>query len=263
MIRYGHPKGGPGERSLYTKSFTTRIHKWQNSVIDSTQHNRSRETLSRVIDASKITHESNYLTERKKIIEELQRHDAAYHPDLKELYPLSNKPKVKVKKLPRVEGDGMPEKSSKGSHREPTEESKRLLLITEPDQKPLVKLIVPTNKRQRQAEPIDDGSNPKRVRDFRLKVYTRKNMFEGFSFFQYDQYAIADPTLQRVILRDQLLILIDKTTMLKNEIYDDNLTKKVKRNVPNQDLRLMNRRIEEILSILNELVKLLLFGTCQ
>ena len=85
-------------------------------------------------------------------------------------------------------------------------------------------------------------------------------MFEGFSFFQYDQYAISDPTLQKVILRDQLLILIDKAAMLKNELYDDVLTQKMKRFVETPDLRVLNKKIEEILSIMNELVKLVLFG---
>jgi hypothetical protein len=107
---------------------------------------------------------------------------------------------------------------------------------------------------------MDDFTSPKRARDFKLKVYTRKNMFEGFSFFQYDQYAVNDPILQKVILRDQLIILIDKAVMLKNELYDDVLTQKIKRFVETPDLRKLNERIEEILSIMNELVKLTLFG---
>lgn len=107
---------------------------------------------------------------------------------------------------------------------------------------------------------VEDPNNPKRLRDFRLKVYSRKNMFEGFSFFQYEHYAITDPTMQKVIIRDQLILLIDKAGMLKNEVYDETLTRRIKVHIPPPELRLLNRRLEEVLSIMNELVKLLLFG---
>ena len=101
---------------------------------------------------------------------------------------------------------------------------------------------------------------PTRTRNFKLKVYSRKNMFEGFSFIQYDQYAIMDCTMQKVLIRDQLIILIDKASTLKNEVFDDSLTRKIVKFLRQDEIEVLNRRLEEVLSIMNELIKLLLFG---
>jgi hypothetical protein len=53
-------------------------------------------------------------------------------------------------------------------------------------------------------------------------------MFEGFSFFQYDTYVRRDPKMQKIILRDQTLILLDKVNSLKNNVSDKGLINTVK-----------------------------------
>lgn len=59
-------------------------------------------------------------------------------------------------------------------------------------------------------------------------IKTKNNMFEGFSFFQYDAYVRKDPRMQKIIIRDQILILLDKITHLKNNVSDKGLVKFVR-----------------------------------
>ena len=68
---------------------------------------------------------------------------------------------------------------------------------------------------------------PERQRDYSFKVYTKKNMFGGFSYSQYDMFVRTNPKMQKIILRDQLLILIDKVSSLKNNVADKGMVKQV------------------------------------
>ena len=54
--------------------------------------------------------------------------------------------------------------------------------------------------------------------------------------------------------------MIDKASTLKNEVFDESLTRKVIKFLRHDEIQALNKRMEEILSIMNELIKLLLFG---
>lgn len=258
-IHNGMQKLALSVHSNTTRSYPSRIRRFHHSTLEGSHHNMTRESLSKAFDTSKIAHDTNYLMERKKFIEDLQRFDAEHHIDPEQLYPITYKRQRRLKKKQEPVKKPI---SHRGSHFEHAEESKKTILVTEapatdkPKARGEERFNVPKVE-------VEDPNNPKRMRNFKLKVYSRKNMFEGFSFFQYEQYAITDPTMQKVIIRDQLILLIDKAGMLKNEIYDDMLTKRIKLYIPSPELCQLNRKLEEVLSIMNELVKLLLFGIIE
>lgn len=181
---------------------------------------------------------TNYFVERKKLIESLVKSQAEKHP----------------KKLPALGG-----RSSQGPHQAETLFTAPTVVVENAEteesdshskSRRRIKLRGPQQKNP------DTGF---RKRDFKLKVYSRKNMFEGFSFFQYDQYIVNDSTMQKVVVRDQLIIFMDKVNTLKNEIYDDALTKRIVMYISPEELKSLNTKVEEVLSIMNELIKLLLF----
>ena len=192
------------------------------------------------IDGSKITHDTNYITERRKIIEELCKLDNAQKSKQSPTAAhLRAKPKIVVSRV-----------NAGGSHKN--------FLLTGTSS--VGKTTHRTTDEQAVRE-ADQAVRPlaQRVRDFKLKVSSRKNMFEGFSYQQYDQYVITNTTMQKIILRDQLIIMIDKIATMKNEVHDDTLEKKIVRHIGSNQLRHLNRKVEEILAIMNELIKLLLF----
>lgn len=181
---------------------------------------------------------SNYFIERKKLIEALVKSPAEKHP----------------------------KKRGKSKPRPPAVRSHRETLLTSPG---VVVENAETEESDGERPSQHKSSRPRffethkgpqlRKRDFKLKVYSRKNMFEGFSFFQYDQYIVNDSTMQKVVVRDQLIIFMDKVNTLKNEIYDDALTQRVIAYVTPEELKGLNVKVEEVMSIMNELIKLLLF----
>lgn len=200
------------------------------------------------MDSSKITHETNYIEERKRLIEKLHLFDVAAHPD-------KYKPKIKENDRKKEEKDTNPRKSTRRSHYINTITSE-MQKTSEGDKQ------TENQYTEREAEDLNVLEfDPKRKRDFKVKVTSRKNMFEGFSFFQYDQYVITEPTMQKIVLRDQLIIMSDKAGTLKNEIYDNAFTKKVKKHVSISEIRKVNKRVEEVMAIMNEVIKLLLFGS--
>ena len=66
-----------------------------------------------------------------------------------------------------------------------------------------------------------------RRRRYIYELSTRNNMFGGFSYCQYDMFVRKDAKMQKIILRDQLLVLLDKVTTLKNTVSDKGLIKLV------------------------------------
>ncbi len=190
------------------------------------------------IDGSKITHDTNYITERRKIIEELCKLDNGQQLTAAQI-KANAKPKVFVfprKAATKSKNFLMTGTSSVGQTTQRT-----------------------TNLQTNQETEPAEAPLAKRMRDFKLKVSSRKNMFEGFSYQQYDQYVITNTTMQKIILRDQLIIMIDKIATMKNEVHDDSLEKKITRNISDRQVRHLNHKVEEILAIMNELIKLLLF----
>jgi hypothetical protein len=70
-----------------------------------------------------------------------------------------------------------------------------------------------------------------RIRTFEFKPLDRANLFEGLPFISYDVFVRRDPTMQNIIFRDLLKVLIDKAQTLKSS-----LTNKQKVNQPKKIL---------------------------
>lgn len=68
----------------------------------------------------------------------------------------------------------------------------------------------------------------KRERNYDVKFSKRKNMFGGLPYNQYNSYMRKDEHMQKLIIRDQLLIIIDKISNLKNNVSDKGLIKMVR-----------------------------------
>lgn len=181
---------------------------------------------------------TNYFLERKKLIESLVKSQAEKHP----------------KKLPTLKG----RPSGVHTHQE-TLFTSPAVVVENAETEESDSDLKSKRKKTRQSFFHKNKGPQLRKRDFKLKVYSRKNMFEGFSFFQYDQYIVNDSTMQKVVVRDQLIIFMDKVNTLKNEIYDDALTQRVITYIPPEELKGLNMKVEEVMSIMNELIKLLLF----
>lgn len=245
------------------------------------QKRREEEELKvRKYDVSGITHETNYMAERKKIIEELHRVE-----QLRKLSIAKEKPSTQEKDPKRktfsTKGGSTRIHEPSGlfltSRHQATESSKAAnkIEITDGDEQQSSSehdeagKDKPDQEAERNSRKLAQqrATRGHRARDFKLKIFTRKNMFEGFSFFQYDQYTLRDTTMQKVVLRDQLIILIGKANTLKDEVYDEHLTRKVPawitqvgKAITLARLKKMNVGMEEVMAILDGLVKLLLFG---
>lgn len=97
------------------------------------------------------------------------------------------------------------------------------------------------------------------MRDFDAKLSQNKNLFSGYYVSTYDRYVMRDEVMQKIILRDQLLVLMDKLSIMKNSISEKNIIKNILRFLPDVQLVKLNRKFEHVIGIMDKLVKLLLF----
>jgi hypothetical protein len=97
------------------------------------------------------------------------------------------------------------------------------------------------------------------LRDFDAKLSQNKNLFSGYYVSTYDRYVMRDEVMQKIILRDQLLVLMDKLSIMKNSISEKNIIKNILRFLPDVQLVKLNRKFEHVIGIMDKLVKLLLF----
>ena len=97
------------------------------------------------------------------------------------------------------------------------------------------------------------------LRDFDAKLSQSKNLFSGYYVSTYDRYVMRDEIMQKIILRDQLLVLMDKLSIMKNSISEKNIIKNIVRFLPDVQLVKLNRKFEHVIGIMDKLVKLLLF----
>lgn len=75
---------------------------------------------------------------------------------------------------------------------------------------------------------ITDCLPRKRKRVFDVKLSEKVNLFEGYPCVQYDTMTRKDPEMQKVIFRDQLLVLIDKLFQFKLKLAEQNKLKHVR-----------------------------------
>lgn len=99
-----------------------------------------------------------------------------------------------------------------------------------------------------------------RLRNYRVTLKCSSDLFEGYSFSQYDVYVKKEKTMQRIIIRDQLLILIDKIAYLKMNAGDKSLLKTLLENETPTRIRDLNRALEELIGMMDYLAKLLISG---
>jgi hypothetical protein len=248
-------------------------------------HNSSKESILKPLDPSKITHETNFLVERMKILEELQRLDVQMKASQSILsqqqQSKGNLRSIKLKKLPLQssldagQNKGATDRSQtfltgysdlnlQTTRRDPTQTDRESNTKRSKDNQKADGSPKGNKNLNLNTQIVEEAASPKvkpkkRARNFKVKIFSSKQMFEGYTYSQYDQYVVNDSTMQKVVVRDQLIIIIDKTSMLKYEVFDESLTKKIKRYIEEPVLKVLNRRLEEVLGILNELIKLLLF----
>lgn len=61
-----------------------------------------------------------------------------------------------------------------------------------------------------------------RQRDYSTRILHKSHLFGSYSFNRYGSYIKNHEDLQKVIIRDQLLLILDKLTYLKGNLNNDN-----------------------------------------
>jgi hypothetical protein len=122
--------------------------------------------------------------------------------------------------LPKIGSKGGHTKSSLGTSNE--HESSKVLSFQKEDLSD--KIMRPSKKQQtiRMSTFTDTEAPTKRKRNFDVKFYKKINLFEGYPYVQYDQQTCRDTEMQKIIFRDQLLIIIDKLYQFKGKIGEQN-----------------------------------------
>ena len=95
-------------------------------------------------------------------------------------------------------------------------------------------------------------------RNFTVKIMKSIHLFNRFSYIQYDPYVVRDDMMQKIVLRDQLLIVIDKLVQLRHQFVGHDMNKLVEYMKP-EDLWKLNRRTEEMIVIVDMLIRQILW----
>ena len=85
-------------------------------------------------------------------------------------------------------------------------------------------------------------------------------LFQGLSFNQYSNTILREPLMQKVVVRDQLFILTDKLIGVKASLTDGVFQTKIIHELRYSNLRRINECIETIISHINLVCHLLMYG---
>lgn len=97
-------------------------------------------------------------------------------------------------------------------------------------------------------------------RNFDSKLSANGKLFGGAFKSNYDKFLMKDDIMQKIVLRDQQLIMMDKLTVMKNNVVlDPNALKSIIKFHGDIELCKLNNKFEKIIGILDKLVKQLLF----